>query len=191
MSFAEYSGYIHKTLNNVDSAQVENLIKILFQAFCEGTSVFVLGNGGSAANASHFAQDLAKGTCLSLDQLKRIKAQSLTDNTPYITALGNDNGFDCIFEQQLRTYAVSGDIVIAISGSGNSPNILRAIEWANKNQMITIGVTGFNGGTLRQINQHSLHIPLNDMCSTESIHSVVFHYVILELQRKIKDFLTN
>ena len=148
--------------------------------------VFVIGNGGSAANASHFAQDLAKGTRLSLDQEKRIKALSLTDNLPFVSALGNDDGYETIFEQQLRTFATPADLLIAISGSGNSPNIIKAVEWANENELVTVGITGFNGGKLRQINKHSVHVPLDDMCTAESIHSIIFHYIVLELKEKIK-----
>jgi D-sedoheptulose 7-phosphate isomerase len=153
--------------------------------------VFVMGNGGSAANASHFAQDLAKGTRLNLEQEKRIRALSLTDNLPFVTALGNDDGYHTIFEQQLRTFAKPGDILIAISGSGNSPNIIHAIEWANKNGLVTIGVTGFEGGKLRTINKYSVHVPLNDMCTSESVHSIIFHYVIIQLQKMIKEDLST
>jgi len=148
--------------------------------------VFVIGNGGSAANASHFAQDLANGTKISPDSLKRIKALSLTDNLPYISALANDEGYKSIFEQQLKTFASEGDLLIAISGSGNSPNIIKAIEWGNKNGLLTIGITGFDGGLLHKINKLSLHVPLNDMCTAESIHSIIFHYITIELKKKIE-----
>jgi D-sedoheptulose 7-phosphate isomerase len=149
--------------------------------------VFVIGNGGSAANASHLAQDLAKGTRSNLEQETRIKALSLTDNLPFVTALGNDDGYDTIFEQQLRTFASSGDILVCISGSGNSPNIIKAVEWANKNGLETVGITGFNGGKLKTLNKHSVHVPLNDMCTAESVHSIIFHYVIIKLQERMKD----
>jgi D-sedoheptulose 7-phosphate isomerase len=146
----------------------------------------VIGNGGSAANASHFAQDLAKGTKLNKDQARRLKALSLTDNLPFITAQGNDEGYESIFEQQLRTFAKPGDVLIAISGSGNSPNIINAVEWCNKNDIETIGITGFDGGKLTKIARHSVNVVLNDMCTSESIHSIIFHYVILELRERLE-----
>jgi len=182
MNFKEYSQKFVSIVEQVDINQVENCIKLIMDQYEKDKLIFVIGNGGSAANASHLAQDLAKGTRKSLEQHKRIKALSLTDNIAFITALGNDDGYDVIFEQQLRTFASEGDMLIAISGSGNSPNIIKAVEWANKNNLITLGVTGFEGGKLKEINQHSLHVPLNDMCTSESVHSFVFHYIILKLQ---------
>lgn len=185
-SFHAYSEYLQNAVHSVDDGQISSFISVLFNAYLKGRTIFVIGNGGSAANASHFAQDLAKGTRISADHHKRIKALSLTDNVAFICALGNDDGFDQIFEQQLRTYSSPGDVLIAISGSGNSPNIIRAINWANNNQLITVGITGFNGGRLKDINQHSVHVPLSDMCTSESIHTIIFHYVVIVLTEKIK-----
>ena len=186
-NFSNYSRYLQKAVQSVSEAQITALVSILFDAYLENKTVFVIGNGGSAANASHFAQDLAKGTRVSFDHPKRIKAMSLTDNVAFITALGNDDGYDTIFEQQLRTYANAGDIVVAISGSGNSPNIIKAINWANENQLTTVGITGFDGGKLREINQFSVHVPLNDMCTSESVHTIILHYVALSLMEKLKE----
>ncbi len=186
MTFTVYRKYLWDTLVKIDESQVKNLFNILIEAYENDKTVFVIGNGGSAANASHFAQDLAKGTRLYLDQKKRIKALSLTDNLPFFSALANDDGYDSVFEQQLMTFAKSSDLLIAISGSGNSRNIIKAVEWANDNGLETVGVTGFDGGKLRQINKYSLHVPLNDMCSVESIHSTIFHYIVLELQEYIR-----
>ncbi len=183
--FREYSKYLQQAIESVDAQQIENFISILYKAYQDEKTVFVIGNGGSAANASHLAQDLAKGTRVGIEFPKRIKALSLTDNTSFISALGNDDGYDRIFEQQLRTYAQTGDYLIAISGSGNSPNIIKAVNWANENGLTTIGVTGFNGGKLKQINHHSVHVELNDMGTSESVHTVIFHYVIRELMEKM------
>ncbi len=187
MDFNEYKNKFTESLLLVDNFEILEVINLIYNSYLENKMIFVIGNGGSAANASHLAQDLAKGTRYSFELNKRIKALSLTDNTPFITALGNDDGYDTIFEQQLRTFASEGDLLIAISGSGNSPNIIKAVEWANSNNIKTLGITGFDGGKLKRINQFSLHIQLNDMCTVESIHSVVFHYIILELQKKIKE----
>ena len=185
MNFNDYLNYTLDALRSVDSEEVSGLIDMLFAAYQQGSTVFVIGNGGSAANASHFAQDLAKGTLAAPDQQKRLRAMSLTDNLPFFSALANDEGYDSVFVQQLRTYANQGDLLIAISGSGNSPNILNAVHHANANGMKTVGITGFNGGTLREIAHSGVHVQLDDMCTSESIHSVVFHYVILQLQERI------
>lgn len=184
MLFKEYVKNMNSILEVLDEKQINCFIDLLLTAYKEEKMVFVIGNGGSAANASHFAQDLAKGTRKNLEQVKRFKALSLTDNLPFITALGNDDGYDTIFEQQLRTYAKPGDILICISGSGNSPNILRAVRWANENNLITIGITGFDGGELIKLSKYSVHVPLNDMCTSETIHTVIFHYTILEILNK-------
>ena len=185
MDFNSYKKTVFSTLEHIDTNEVETLTDILAKAYHDERLVFVIGNGGSAANASHFAQDLAKGTRTSKEQPLRLKALSLTDNTPFITAQGNDEGYDTIFEQQLRTFAKPGDILIAISGSGNSPNVIKAVEWANDNNLTTIGVTAFDGGKLKKLSKYCVHVGLNDMCTAESIHSVIFHYVILELREKL------
>src|SRR4030095_4108655 len=186
MDFKGYKKQVNDVLNLLEEDEINNFMDLLVNAYKNDKFVFVIGNGGSAANASHLAQDLAKGTRHSKDQPLRLKALSLTDNAAFITAQGNDEGYDSIFEQQLRTFAKNGDYLIAVSGSGNSPNIIKAIEWANNNGVITIGVTGFDGGKLRKLAKHTVHVPLNDMCTAESIHSIIFHYVILEIREKLK-----
>lgn len=186
MSLQTYLEYLDGTLKKIDSQEVEGLIDLLADAREAGRMVFVIGNGGSAANASHFAQDLAKGTLCGPDEAKRLRALSLTDNLPFISALGNDEGYDQIFVQQLRTFAGAGDVLISISGSGKSANILAANAWGAANGLRTVGVTGFDGGELRSAVQHAVHVPLDDMCTAESIHSIIFHYVVLELKRRFQ-----
>jgi D-sedoheptulose 7-phosphate isomerase len=186
VDFSNYKKTIIDVIDTLNDEEIGKFIDMLIEAYENDKFIFVIGNGGSAANASHLAQDLAKGTRHSKEQKKRIKALSLTDNTPFLTAQGNDEGYDSIFEQQLRTFSAPGDYLIAISGSGNSPNIINAIEWANNNGIKTIGITGYNGGKLRKMASHTVHVPLNEMCTAESIHSIIFHYVILELREKLK-----
>jgi len=182
MNYNEYKQYFIESINRINPIEVENFINIILNCYNNDKMIFLIGNGGSAANAAHFAQDLAKGTRKNIETEKRIKAISLTDNTSFISALGNDDGYITIFEQQLRTYANNGDCLIAISGSGNSPNIIKAVEWANNNNLETIGITGYDGGKLKQINKHSVHVELNDMATVESLHSFIFHYVIIKLR---------
>jgi D-sedoheptulose 7-phosphate isomerase len=185
MTFPEYLKYFVQTLQNLDTAEVDRFMDLLVDCYENDRSVYIIGNGGSAANASHLATDLAKGSLRSMQQTKRLRAMSLTDNVGILTAYGNDEGYASIFEQQLRSYAKPGDVVIAISGSGNSPNVIAAIEWANANGLTTVGVTGFGGGKLRQMAQYPVHVPLNDMCTSESVHSFIFHYIAIELPRRM------
>ena len=185
LTFKNYEKYFIESLSLVNENQVEKVIDLIMHQYERNNKIFVIGNGGSAANASHFAQDLAKGTRKNTETVKRIKALSLTDNLPFITALGNDDGYETIFEQQLRTFANEGDVLLSISGSGNSPNIIKAVEWANKNNIKTIGVSGFDGGKLKKICDFKLHVELHDMATVESIHSYIFHYIILSLMAKI------
>ena len=187
MNFSDYTTYTLEALRGVNESEVEGFIESLFDAYKRGATVFVIGNGGSAANASHFAQDLAKGTLASPDQKKRLRALSLTDNLPFFSALGNDEGYENVFVQQVRTYANPGDLLVAISGSGNSPNIVNAIDYANANGIKTVGVTGFDGGKVKEMVHERVHVGLNDMCTCESIHSVIFHYIILSLQERLRN----
>ena len=118
----------------VDPASVKQLADLMWERYEAGRMIFVIGNGGSGSNASHFCEDIGKGTLARKffddEAKKRFKILSLTDNTPYILAWGNDEGFDRVFSEQLKNLASPGDLLVAISGSGNSPNILRAVEWA-------------------------------------------------------------
>lgn len=176
-------------LGRIDPAQVGTLANLIFDVYQKSRFVFIIGNGGSGSNASHFCEDLGKGTLkrdyFDDDSKKRLKVLSLTDNTPYILAWGNDEGFDRVFLEQLKNLASPGDLLVAISGSGNSPNILRAVDWANQHGLTTYGCTGFSGGKLKTLAQHNLHVPLDDMGIVESIHLTAFHWVIDDLYRRI------
>ena len=123
--------------------------------------------------------------CVHDPEPRRLKVMSLTDNVGWITALGNDLGYDQIYVQQLMNYASPGDLAVAISGSGNSPNVLAAVDWANRHRLTTFGVSGFDGGKLKQIEQEGLHVPLDDMAMAESIHLCIAHWVIDDLFARI------
>jgi D-sedoheptulose 7-phosphate isomerase len=176
-------------LEKIDPAQVQALADAVYACYQQGRFVFIIGNGGSGSNASHFCEDLGKGTLrredFDNDKKKRLRVVSLTDNTPYILAWGNDEGFERVFVEQLKNLASPGDLLIAISGSGNSPNVLRAVEWANKHDLKTFGCTGFSGGKLKTLAQQNLHVPLDDMGIVESIHLTAFHWVIDNLHARI------
>ena len=180
---------VGQELLRVNPAEVKALADAMHQCYLQGRMIFVIGNGGSGSNASHFCEDIGKGTLrrqdFDNDAKKRFKILSLTDNTPYILAWGNDEGFDRVFVEQLKNLAGPGDLLIAISGSGNSPNVLRAVEWANRHGLKTFGCTGFGGGKLRTLAQRNFHVPLEDMGIVESIHLTAFHWVVDHLHARI------
>ena len=173
-------------LKKVDLTEVETLVNLLTDAYKNDRFVFIIGNGGSGANASHLCQDLGKGTLHDFDKQKRLRVMSLTDNTPYILAYGNDLGYDRIFVEQLKNFGRPGAVLLAISGSGNSPNILKAVEWANANGLTTVGITGYDGGKLKKMCHQSLHVPSFNMGVVEAVHAVVFHYLLDTLYVRFK-----
>lgn len=180
---------VGQELLRIDPAEVKTLADWVFECYEHKRTVYLCGNGGSGSNASHFCEDLGKGTLrredFDNDKKRRLRVNSLTDNTPYILAWGNDEGFDRVFVEQLKNLANPGDLLVAISGSGNSPNILRAVDWANRNGLKTFGCTGFTGGKLRTLAQKALHVPLDDMGIVESIHLTAFHWIVDDLHRRI------
>ena len=185
----EYLARCSAEFAKLDLTSVEKLGEEIHAAYEEGRFVFICGNGGSGSNSSHLCEDLGKSTLdpkdFTNDSVKRLKVLSLTDNTPYILAWGNDEGFDRVFVEQLKNLASPDDVLIAISGSGNSPNILNAVDWANKHQLRTWGITGYSGGKLQQQAQHNLHVPLDDMGMVESIHLLLFHWVLNDVYARI------
>ena len=180
---------VSQELARIDPAEVRALADAIYDCYEHGRIVFLIGNGGSGSNASHFCEDIGKGTLrredFDNDRKKRFRILSLTDNTPYILAWGNDEGFERVFVEQLKNLASPGDLLIAISGSGNSPNVLRAVEWANDHDVKTFGCTGFSGGRLRTLAQQGLHVALDDMGIVETIHLAAFHWVVDNLHARI------
>ena len=180
----DYLDRVCREIQSLDLEQLENMSQVIEDAYHAGRFVFIIGNGGSGANASHLCEDLAKCTLHDFENQKRLKVLSLTDNTAGIMAWGNDEGYDRIFIEQLKNLASPGDVLLAISGSGNSPNILRAVEWANANEMTTVGITGFGGGKLKSLAHHNMHAGIDDMGIVESLHLVAFHWIIDDLHRR-------
>jgi len=189
LSQREYLQRCAQELDNVDTSALERLSDAIFQAYEQRRFVFICGNGGSGSNASHFCEDLGKSTLRPVDfqndAVRRLKVLSLTDNTPYILAWANDEGFERVFVEQLKNLGGRGDVLIAISGSGNSPNVLNAVEWGNQHGLHTWGVTGYDGGRLRAMAGDGLHVPLDDMGLVESIHLIVFHWILDDVHARI------
>lgn len=182
MELKEYLENVKMVFDSVDVTTVGKFVDLLVDAYKKEKTIFVIGNGGSASCASHFAQDLSKGVFLDRTITNRIRTISLCDNIAYITAVGNDDGYEYIFETQLKALARPDDILIAISGSGNSKNVIRAIEYSKNIGATVVGVSGFNGGELLKLADLCLHVPLREMCTVEGVHSVVLHYIVLRVR---------
>ena len=163
--------------------QVQDFVDTVAEAYESERQVFILGNGGSAAAASHLACDLQKG--IGGTAPKRFKVMALTDNVPIMTAWANDSDYSEIFAKQLDTWVNAGDLVIAISGSGNSPNVIKAVELANEKGALTYGLTGFQGGKLAQVARKSIVAPSNNMQHIEDVHVILSHLVYTCLRKII------
>lgn len=172
----KYFGYLSEILAKISADDVTKMIQVIEKARNEDKTVFFIGNGGSAATASHFANDLSIGT---RSQKKPFRVMSLTDNVAVITAVGNDFGYEEIFTKQLQSYMNKGDVVVAISASGNSPNVVKAIEWANKNGATTISLTGFDGGKIKELTHVNLHVPSakGEYGPVEDLHMIFDHVI--------------
>ena len=179
----EYLSLVADALAKLPEDAIRDVIDTLKAAHADGRQVFLLGNGGSAATASHLAEDLQKG--IKESSGKRFKVMSLADSTPLICAWANDVSYDCVFTEQLETFLEPGDVVIGISGSGNSKNVLRAIERANQLGAITIGWTGFDGGKLAQIAQKSIVVKSDNMQRVEDVHMVLGHLIFACLMKQL------
>lgn len=176
MNFPE--AYRLKLLHALDSIpldKVEEAIRILARAREEGRTIFVCGNGGSASTASHFVCDMVKGA--SYGRSTRFRIQALTDSLATITAYANDCSFEHIFVEQLKNFARPGDIVMALSGSGNSANVIRAVEYANSIACCTIALSGRDGGKLAPLAQLSINIPEPHMGRIEEAHFTICHMI--------------
>jgi D-sedoheptulose 7-phosphate isomerase len=174
--FAEqYKTKLLATLDIVPMARVDQAIQWLDEARNQGRQIFVCGNGGSASTASHFACDMVKGA--SYLREKRFRILALTDSLPTLTAYSNDVSYDAVFVEQLKNFARPGDVLIGISGSGNSPNVLRAMEYANAAGLKTIALTGRSGGQLGPLAQLDINVPEPHMGRIEDAHMIVCHMI--------------
>lgn len=182
-----YLERLKDTIDNLDRNEIETFINLLLKAREQGNTVFIMGNGGSASTASHFLCDIAKGTSHSAD--KRFKVVCLNDNMAIMMAYANDMSYEDVFVEQLKNQLQKDDVVIGISGSGNSKNILKAIDYANKNNALTVGVTGYNGGILKGICAHSVNANIDDMQISEDIHMILVHLTMQIINNTAKEAL--
>lgn len=185
----QYLARLQAEVGRINQADLKLWADLTYAAWQNDRFVYIIGNGGSGTTASHMAEDLGKSTLkpedLKDESKKRLKVLSLTDNAGWIMAVGNDVAYDQIFVQQLMNYGREGDLLVAISGSGNSPNILTAVDWANRHGLVTFGLTGYGGGKLKGMQKHGLHVPLDDMGMVESIHLCLFHWVLNDVYARI------
>jgi D-sedoheptulose 7-phosphate isomerase len=171
----EYKGKLIQALDTIDLDIVGHAVEILKRAQDNNRHVFVCGNGGSASTASHFVTDMVKGA--SFEREARFRIMALTDSMPTITAYSNDVGYDCVFAEQLKNFAEPGDVLIAISGSGNSPNVVRAMEYANKIACKTIALTGRDGGKLGPMANLEIRLGDQHMGRIEDGHLIICHMI--------------
>lgn len=172
-SIDEYIQKEKQALDQLDRNEINKFINLLIEARDSSKNIFIMGNGGSAATASHYCCDFNKGVSYKFN--KRFKFMCLNDNIATLTAYANDVSYEMVFVEPLKNFLQPGDLVIGISGSGNSKNVLRAIDYANEHQAVTIGITGFSGGLLKQKARYSVNVGVNDMQISEDLHMMLDH----------------
>jgi D-sedoheptulose 7-phosphate isomerase len=183
MSFtAEYKTELFEAIQKIDTAKVDRAVEWFREVLAADRHVFVCGNGGSGSTASHFVCDILKGASFNRD--KRFRILSLCDSMPTLTAYSNDVDYDSAFTEQLKNYAREGDLVMAVSGSGNSPSVVKAIEYANSAGCKTIVLTGRDGGKLGQLGQLNIQVPVQHMGRIEDAHLVICHMIAYDLMQE-------
>lgn len=185
MATVFYKNYLAELSNiftTMNAKEFEKFVEELNGAYERQSQIFICGNGGSASTASHFVCDVNKGVSFGKD--KRFKVICLNDNTPTMLAYANDVSFDDIFVEQLKNFMNKDDLVIGVSGSGNSENVLKSIRYANEHDGKTFGICGFGGGKLKDMAQNSLIIDSNDMQKVEDMHMIIFHCAMQYLNTK-------
>ncbi len=182
LEWADYLTRLQNALAAVNPDSIRVWADWVYEAYENDRCVYFFGNGGSGTTATHMSEDLGKSSlpeaALFDESRRRLRVMSLTDNQGWILAIANDLGYEHIFSQQLMNFGRPGDVAVGISGSGNSPNVLRAVDWANRHGLRTIGVTGFSGGQLKDVAQHAVHVPSDDMGLVESVHLGLYHWVL-------------
>lgn len=185
-TFADaYLQHVGRVLASIDRSEIAAFVETLLDARKRGATVYFIGNGGSAATASHFANDLTIGTN---DYDQPFRVVSLVDNVSVTTAIANDFGYEEVFERQLRVLGRPGDVLVAISASGNSPNLLRAVAYARSAGIRTVGLTAFDGGRLRREADQAVHVPtgMKEYGPAEDAHMILDHLVGAYLARCIR-----
>lgn len=181
--FQSYKSRIDHALDTIALNELETSVKLIRNSSKNSGEIWLIGNGGSAATASHFATDLNR--CIG-DDRKPIRAISLCDNLGLITAIGNDFSFEDIFVKQLQNLGKAGDLLISISASGNSRNLIKAVEFANTSSIRTLSLVGFDGGALKALSDYSIYVQtsIGEYGIVEDCHSIICHYISSQLQKR-------
>lgn len=179
----DYKQRLHAVVEALPESELGELIRLLAEARLQGRKIFVCGNGGSAATATHFVSDMGKGASLGAEA--RFQILALTDNIPWMTSLANDLDYSEVFLEQLKNFASPGDLLIAFSGSGNSPNVIKAVTWARETGLVTVGLTGRPGGELGKIADYPVFVESGHMGRIEDGHFLIQHilgYFFMEMK---------
>ena len=179
----QYLQSLHATLDRLPIPDIETVIDLLYEARLSGQQVFIMGNGGSASTASHFVCDLAKNT--RMDGWPHFRVIGLTDNMALFSALANDDGYENVFAAQLENLVRAGDIVIGISTSGNSPNVVNGIRLGNEVGAVTVGLTGFDAGEVGRIADYNIHVPSSNIEQVEDVHLMLEHLIVTVLRERV------
>ncbi len=180
----DYATRLKNTIDVVQKKDINHFANILLDFYEREKQIFIFGNGGSGATASHVACDFNKGVCLSLN--KKFKFICLNDNIPSILAYSNDVSYDDVFVSQLKNYLSSGDLVVGISGSGKSINVVKALQCAQDNGAQIFSLCGYDGGTLKAMSgTNCIHVPIHDMQIVEDCHVIIFHMIMQILYRTL------
>lgn len=175
-SVRSYLEQLHSLMGKLDLASLENSISVIREAWLNKHKIFVCGNGGSALTASHYVNDWNKMAYLSCG--RPFRGASLSDNMGLMTAYSNDISYEDVYSEQLKNLMDAGDLVIAVSGSGNSENVVRALTYANENGGETLAICGYDGGKIKKLARHVLHVPSFDMQLCEDLHFIFGHMVM-------------
>jgi D-sedoheptulose 7-phosphate isomerase len=181
----DYLKRLTATLEGMPAESIERLSEMLYRAYTDGKQVFTVGNGGSASTASHMAADLAKNT---IDpNMRRFRIMSLNDNIPMLTALSNDLGYENVFAEQLQNLIQPGDVLIVLSGSGNSPNVIKAMEYARSQSAEVAALLGFGGGRAAELADISILVDSSDYGVVEDAHLVLNHILVEYFRQRLAD----
>ena len=181
---AGYLNGLKALLEQTDLEAVDRIGNVIWGAYLEDRAIYIIGNGGSAATASHMACDMGKGAAVA--GKRRLRAMSLTDNVSWMTAIGNDVSYEKLFTEQLANFATEGDVLIAFTASGNSPNILDALHWARDHGLTTVGILGFDGGQTAQIAEHAVVSESRNYGFVEDAHLILEHALSQWLRERIE-----
>lgn len=179
---------LSRSIDEIDLPTLNKIIDLIWTTHLNSKTIFFAGNGGSASTASHFAADLGKNTTRNhFDQLEnRMKTMSLCDNVAWITAVSNDMSYDDIFVEQLKSFATPGDLIVIISGSGNSTNLIKTALWVKDHGLHSIGILGFDGGYIKDFLELSIIVNNTNYGIIESVHGSIQHYIVEVLKKRKK-----